>query len=248
MIRIYFISFVLVFLVDWLLIMATGQLTGHKNHWFRIVIGAMIGCVHAWICLKPGFSFLGNGFWRLIFLAVAGCIAFDFRWMQIGIFTVLNLALGGIVTSLCSGGALETVLSLVVIAVLGWLGMKGGHKFVKVCVPTEQGKVCFHAFRDSGNFLRDPLSGGMVLVASADIGCKLLQLDRDALANPVNTMLKKPGMRLIPYSSVGGKGFMLAKKFDKVMIDNHSADVVIAFSSVDIGKGKGFEALTGGAI
>ncbi len=247
MARTYLISLALVFLVDWLLILATGHLTGKKTLWIRTFLGALIGCIHAWMCLRPGFSFLGNGLWRLVILILAGCIAFDFGWIQTGVFVVLNLALGGLVSSMCSGGIWETVLSLVVISVLSILGTKGGKGIVKVCVPTPQGQFCFRAFRDSGNFLKDPVTGDGVLVASSDVGYRLLQLDRDALQNPINTMMRKPGLRLIPYSSVGGEGFLLAKKFENVLMDDRKVDVVIAFSPMEIGKGKGFQALAGGA-
>lgn len=248
MTRIYLISLALVFLVSWLLIMATGQLTGHEIHWFRMLFGALIGCMHGWMCLQPGFSFLGRGFWRLIVLVASGCVAFDFRWTQIGIFTVLNLALGGVASSLCSGGTVEIVMSMVVIALLSILGMKGGKRLVRVCVPTSGGYVCFSAFRDSGNFLKDPVSGGKVLVASSDIGCKLLNLSREELLNPVSTILHRPGLRLIPYSCVGGNGFLIAKKFENVMIDDRRQGILIAFSPMEIGKGKGFQALTGGVV
>ncbi len=67
------------------------------------------------------------------------------------------------------------------------------------------------ALRDTGNTLRDPLTGEQVLVAGADVGEKLLGLTAQQLRNPVETVAQSTlrGLRLIPYRGVGQPGGML---------------------------------------
>ena len=117
---------------------------------------------------------------------------------------------------------------------------------------THQGKrLKIAALYDTGNTLRDPISGERVLVAGADIGETLFGLERYQLENPVETMLCPPvkGLRLIPYCTVGNSGGMLlAIRCDHVRIDQWQGSALVAFSPEKIGKGDVYQVLTGGIV
>ena len=105
------------------------------------------------------------------------------------------------------------------------------------------------AFRDTGNGLRDPLTGERVLVAGAEMGQKLLGLSASQLSAPADTLAAglAPGMRLIPYRTVGQRGaMMLARRFKQVKIGSWQGSVLVAFAPESFGKNDGYQMLFGG--
>jgi hydrogenase maturation factor len=97
--------------------------------------------------------------------------------------------------------------------------------------------------------LRDPLTGERVLVAGADIGQKLLGLTAGQLSDPADTLAAglAPGMRLIPYRTVGQRGaMMLARRFKEVKIGSWQGSALVAFAPDCFGKNDGFQMLIGG--
>ena len=107
------------------------------------------------------------------------------------------------------------------------------------------------ALKDTGNTLRDPLTGEQILVAGADVGEKLLGLTSEQLRNPVQTVAgsKLRGLRLIPYHAVGQPGSMLlAVRFQNARIGNRCAQPLVAFAPEVIAKGEMYQMLTGGTV
>jgi hypothetical protein len=107
------------------------------------------------------------------------------------------------------------------------------------------------ALRDTGNGLRDPITGESVLVVSGGVGKKLVGLSQYEIQNPLETMVKSPlpGLRLIPYRSVGNPGGMLlALPVEHCVMNGKRRPTLVAFSAEGLGRGEVFEALTGGAI
>ena len=102
------------------------------------------------------------------------------------------------------------------------------------------------ALRDTGNSLRDPITGKPVLIVGADIAEKLTGLSPAALRDPVRTMGSLPGLRLIPYRTVGNTGFLLALRIPSVKIGNRQGSALVAFSPHILGSG--YQALTGGTV
>ena len=107
------------------------------------------------------------------------------------------------------------------------------------------------ALRDTGNTLRDPITGEQVLVAGADVAEKLLGLTGDQLAHPVETMASGviPGIHLVPYHAVGQPGgLMIAVRFSEAKIGNTYASPLVAFAPEVLARGEMYQVLTGGAI
>ena len=105
------------------------------------------------------------------------------------------------------------------------------------------------ALKDTGNTLRDPLTGEPVLVISASVAGRLTGLTEQQLKNPLETMAScfLPGLRLIPYHSIGNAGgFLLAKRFEDVVIAGKRKSTLVAFAAEGLGNGEIFQALTGG--
>ena len=105
--------------------------------------------------------------------------------------------------------------------------------------------------RDSGNTLRDPITGEQVLVVSGSVGQRLTGLTEHQLRHPLETLAQRPipGLRLIPYKAVGQTGgFLLGLRMEQVKVGQVVTDAVVAFTAEDFGRGEVYQALTGGAL
>ena len=245
------------FLVDDLLLMGTNRLSGFPAAPGRCALAALLGGVYSGACLLPGFSFLGNLLWRLVSLGLMGLAAFGMNrsaWKRSGLFLLLSLALGGAAVTLGRGE-----FSVLVLAAIGiWLlcriafgGTAVGREYVPVQLIWGERTASVLALRDTGNTLRDPITGEQVLVLSGDVARDLTGLTEQQLRSPLETLAQRPltGLRLIPYRAVGlSGGMLLGLRFDRVKIGSRETSAVVAFAPEGLGEGSMYQALTGGVI
>ena len=245
------------FLVDFLLLLGTNRLSGFPPDWGKAVLAAAIGGVYAGICILPGFHFLGNLLWRTVSLVLMGLTAFGWNRSAIqknAVFVLLSMALGGI----AAGSNRRDLPGLICCAVLLWplcrfgfRGQVGSREYVQAELCWGERCVRLLALKDTGNTLRDPLTGEQVLVCGADVGEELLGLDRMQFQHPVETIASGmiPGLRLIPYHAVGKPGgMMLAIRLKQVRIGERTLNPIVAFAPEEIGKREVYRMLTGGTI
>lgn len=238
-------------MVDWLLLLGVNRICDLPFRPVAVTLAAILGALHAGLSMTNGFSFLGGVFWRTVFLCVMGLFAFDFHIIPTARFVLISTALGGVVLSMGMGQPWETLLSAGILIVLCFFDRLNGQNKqgrVPVKILTPKGEVSIIALRDTGNCLLDPLTGKQVLVASASVGSKLLGITFDEICDPVSTVARYSGYRLMPYHTVGNSGLLLAKNFKNVTIAGKTGNVLIAFAPNEIGAGKGFQALTGGTV
>ena len=150
----------------------------------------------------------------------------------------------------------RTGMGMLILAAMGiWglcrIGFGGsvGQEYVPVEIRYGKRSVRLTALRDTGNALRDPMTGEQVLVIGAEVAGKLCDLSREQLLHPMETMLKYQGFRLIPFHTVGqAGGMLLAMRFSDVTVGNRRGSAIVAFAPEPIGRGDVYQALTGGAI
>jgi len=248
---------ILNFAVDFLLILATNRLTGFPPDAGRSALAAALGGIYGGACLLQSVSFLGSLFWRTVCLCLMASIAFGWNRSALqrsGVFVLLSMSLGGIAVGIGHGGLPLLILSAMLVWLLcciGFHGNVGNREYVKVRLYWEDREMQIIALKDTGNTLRDPLTGEQVLVAGADVGEKLLGLTAHQLQHPVETIaaLKLRGLRLIPYHAVGQAGSMLlAIRFQRAMIGSKRAQPLVAFAPELIAKGEMYQMLTGGVV
>lgn len=246
---------VLNFLVDFLLLLGTNRLSGFPAQGWHCAAAAMVGAVYSGACLLPGFRFLGNFLWRCVSLGLMSVMAFgwDAGALKRGsIFLLLSMAMGGIALSLGRGNILSLVLCgavCLVLSILSFGGQVGGRAYVPLKIDHEGHSVSLIALKDTGNTLRDPVTGEQVLIISPEAAGKLTGLSPEQLQHPMETLVFHPvsGLRLIPYRSVGNAGgFLLAKRFSEVTIGDRKQSALVAFAAEGLGKGEIYQALTGG--
>lgn len=245
------------FAVDLLLILGTNRLAGFPAGFLRAAGAAALGAVYAAACMVPRFSFLGSTFWRLVFLGMMGMLAFGLNksaWKRTGIFILLSMAMGGIALGLGSAEIPVLILSALGVWLLSRFcfgGRVGGREYVPITVKEGDQSVSVIALRDTGNTLRDPITGEQVLVLDSNAAARLLRLSEEQLRSPLETMMKNSGrgLRLIPYSAVGQPGGMLlAKRFENVRIGEKQGSALVAFAPDRIGVGQMYQALAGGSV
>lgn len=256
--RIYLDLLVLLnFLVDFLLLMGTNRLAGFQCSIQRTAAAALLGALYSGACLLPGFRFLGNLLWRIVCLALMAGIAFGWNRSTLrrgGVFILLSMALGGIAMSMNR----QDFPALMASAACVWLlchvafgDRIGQQEYVPLEIRYKNNCIRLLALRDTGNTLRDPVTGQQVLVISMDAAKRLTGLSELQIRSPLQTMLQHslPGLRLIPYQAVGQSGGMLlAMGFDDVKIASRRQKAVVAFDTGGLGKGEIHQALTGGCI
>ena len=243
------------FLVDFLLLLGTNRLCGYPARYLRSALAATIGGLYGGLCLLPGFRFLGNTLWRIVFLGVMSVVAFGFYKNAIrrgAIFTLLNMALGGVAIGIGANGFFTIVISALGVAficILGFPGKIGGASYVPVELSYGDCRLHLTALKDTGNSLTDPLTGRSVLVVGADVAQKLLGLTREQLAMPSEAIVSAglPGLRLIPYRTIGQTGGMLlGMRLQDVKIGNWKGSSLVAFAPEGLSEEGAYQALTGG--
>ncbi len=243
------------FLVDFLLLLGTNRLCGYPTGWGRAAIGAVVGGIYGGMCMVPGFSFLGNFLWRLISLLLIGFLCFGFSvsgFRRTLVFLLLSMALGGIASGIGSCGVWRALLGAAGLAALCFFGFQsclGSRTYLPVELKYGKKHIHLTALQDTGNSLRDPVTGRPVLVISRDAAVKITGLSATHLSNPVETLAQSvlPGLRLIPYSSVGQPaGLLLALRIPDVKIGKWKGSSLVAFSPNSLSKEGAYEALTGG--
>jgi len=255
-VRVYLdVVIVLNILVDLLLLLAANRLWGVPAKIGRCIAAAVLGGLYGGACLIPGFRFLGNTMWRLVFLGIMGVTAYG--WHRSGfrrcvLFVFLSMALGGIVQGMGEGSLSSLLLGLAVLCglcVFGFRGQELQQEFVEVELCAKDKKEKLLALRDTGNGLRDPITGQSVLVADAKAAETLFGLTRQQLRCPVETVAAAdvPGLRLIPYRAVGQSGGMLvAVRLEQVRIGSWRGSALVAFAPDGLGEDHTYRALTGG--
>lgn len=245
------------FAVDLLLLLGTNRLCGFPPGVGRSAAASALGAVYAGACMLPGMTFLGNLLWRVVFLGLMGMIAFGWNpsaRKRTGIFILLSMAMGGMALAMGREDLPVLILSALVICLLcrlGFGGQVGDRQYVPITVTEGDRSASVLALMDTGNTLRDPLTGEQVIILGPGEAQKLLHITREQLCDPMQTMLSHPGggFRLIPYRAVGQPaGMLLGKRFAKVKLGHHNIRAVIAFSPEEIGKGDVYQALMGGNV
>ena len=244
------------FLVDFLLLMGASRLCGQPPRWGRGALAAALGGIYGGTCLLPRFTFLGSTLWRVVCLALMGWIAYGFSRNAIrkcAVFLLLSMAMGGVAVGLEGGGFWSVAvgaLGVFLICSVGFRNKIGAMSYLPVELIHGDCHLRLTALQDTGNTLKDPITGASVLVVDADVAQKLTGLTKQQLTKPAEAILRAnlPGLRLIPYHTVGNpSGMLLGMRVQNVKIGNWQGSSVVAFAPQKLGNDGTYQALTGGA-
>ncbi len=241
---------VLAVFVNFLLLLGTNRLLGSPSSIIRALLAALVAGVYSALCILDGFSHFGSLFFRVVMLVILSLIAYGPRKYQMqkgAVFTLLHMALSWL--SLGAGGGVWTPLFSAsgILFLCSWCTPSQTQRFVPVELTYDKVTLKILALKDTGNCLKDPVTGRSVLVISPKITEKLTGLTQTQLQDPVGTMGAIPGLRLIPFTTVGNKnGLMLAMRFKKVKIGAWQGSALVAFAPEGL-ENTDYQGITGGA-
>lgn len=264
--------------MDYLVIAAAAKLSGISLRRGRYLLAAVFGGAYAVSVFLPGCGVFGSWPGKIAAGAVMAAIAFagERRLLRLTLLVfALSCALAGCVLALAlltdscvpmAGGVFYTdvdsrvlllsaggayVVLTVVFRTAARHGVRGELVPVRICLGNATAELT--ALCDTGNTLRDPVTGRPVLVAS----CRSLQLlwpvrlrrvlTEHSLRAPADLLellhLEEPELRfrLIPYSAVGvNGGLLLAFRSDWTEIGGTRYEgLPVAISPTELGTGYG---------
>lgn len=243
--RYYLLALGLCYGVNWMLLTVVRRVTDGGFQPVRDLLAALLGALYMSACTVPTLVFLQSLFWRLVSMACVSLAAFGWdraTWGRGFLFCLLQFAVEG------TGGE-NSFLWTVLICGGCWMVHTGQRRKnlyqpVKLCFGGKE--ICLTALRDTGHDLKDPITGQPVMVVDAQAACRLTGLSPQQLSTPVETMGAIPGLRLIPYKTVGSTGgFLLALP---VNVDRQRGRTLVAFAPNVLDESGKFQALIGGTV
>ena len=265
--------------VDYLLLSVSGRLLGMPRKRLRLLLSGAAGGIYAALSLLPGMGFLQGNLCRIFGAAMLCYGAFGQArgiLRQTAVLFLLAAAFSGVTLLLTEcfsapgaliGGTVYYPLSLGVLiltaggacGLMSWgLGrlMQHGGDIAQVELTVAGVTRQISALYDTGNTLKDPLSGCPVLVADWTLlrdSCPDLKIKSADLTAPEQLLERLhhayPQLhpRLLPYKTVSNAGGMLlAVTPEKILIQGRGERMLIAFSPVTVSDGGGYQALLGG--
>ncbi len=244
-------------LVDFLLLLSTNRLSGYPLGVKRCLLGAVIGGVYGGACLCPGLSFLQNWYWCIIALVGVTVVSFGWRPSAVrrgALFVMLSMTLGGFAAGLDRANIIPLILAggaIFLLCTVGFADSVRGIKYVNVELNWKGNRYPLVALVDTGNTLKDPISGSQVLVVAPAVATEVFRLTQKQLNDPIDTIQNAgiSGLRLIPYRAVGcPNGMLLGMCLDSVVVNGKVVGKMIAFSPEGFGNDCCYQALTGGIV
>lgn len=254
--KLIFVVGVFNFIVEFILLMAVDRLSGYSSsRWSKLFAASLIG-LYGGLCLTSQFSFLGAVPFRWSLLGLLGLFLY---WRggkmlpRLALMLLLNFGIDGFQRLADQNQLFSFAAAGVLVAFICVFCFRdsASQRYASVELVYEGNHVSLTALIDTGNTLRDPVTGEPVLIISHKAAYQLTGLTRQQLANPLETAEQAviPGLRLIPYHSVGKEnGMLLGLRLNGCKIAGKEKDLLVAFAPAGLGKEDSFQALAGGVL
>lgn len=265
--------FFLNFIIDYLLLLATGKICALPLVRIRMLLGALWGGAYAVLAvLLPGLFALAVV--KLVSGAGLALIAFGVSRRSVRavlVFFAVSAAFGGAVYAACSlggyptGGTLYIPVSLRVLVlsfalcyallslVFRHSGGRGGRCLRHVTVTLQGRQAQFTALNDTGNELTDPVTGCPVLVAESEALAPLFDSAEAVLlsGDPLSCFERLAALpelqgrlRLLPCSCVASAGtLLLCFRPDEVLIDGKKSPATVAVAQNSLSPDGAYQSL-----
>lgn len=277
--------------MNYIILFATGLIHRVKIKSWRIFVSSLIGGIYAVLTFAPALEIYSNFIFKILLSVIMIYIAFHpsnvkLLFKELIIFYLVSFAFGGcafallyfikpqdilvrngvltgtypIKIALLGGIVGFVIVNIAFKVVKGKLSKKD--MFCEVTIFIEEKQKTIKAFIDTGNLLKDPISGIPVIVVEVieleeiipkEIILHLNEIlegkDTDILANlPIKYMSK---FRIIPFSSLGKQnGLLLGFIADKVKIkteenEEELSDIIIGIYEKNLTKNGAYTGLVG---
>lgn len=267
--------------VNYLLLLSAAYLAGAPLRRGRFLLAAALGGLYAAASFAPALAFLRNAGMKAVLLAVMALTAFGARRQTVKLallFAAISAALAGTAMLaaqllrldplLLPGGVFyplraRAILFLAALCcglchlILSRVTAHSG-QLVPLTLRIGMRTVPLTALLDTGNTLKDPLTGESVLVVDGSIAAQLLPdagLSTASLADPAGLFASLSEQypfcrfRLIPYRAVGTvSGLLLAVRCEVSGKSGKPELKLVAFSPTPVSQTGEFDALIGGCL
>lgn len=267
--------------VNYLLLLSAAYLAGAPLRRGRFLLAAALGGLYAAASFVPALAFLRTAGMKAVLLAVMALTAFGARRQTVKLallFAAISAALAGAAMLaaqllrldplLLPGGVFyplraRAILFLAALCcglchlIFSRVTAHSG-QLVPLTLRIGMRTVPLTALLDTGNTLKDPLTGESVLVVDGSIAAQLLPdagLSTASLADPAGLFASLSEQypfcrfRLIPYRAVGTvSGLLLAVRCEVSGKSGKPELKLVAFSPTPVSQTGEFDALIGGCL
>lgn len=255
-------------IIDYVLLIVTARISGIRVGRWRVLIAAAGGGLYGVAASIWGSGFLDHPLMKLaagtvLVLAVFGSSGRLLRVLLV--FFGVSAAFAGAVIAAAGGASGEVSLSLLFFSFLLSCGLftfafrtigrrRVSDEIVDVEISLSGRTVRASALVDTGNALRDPLTGCGVTVCSLEAVSPLFDA---RVRGIISTRLDAPrtlsllgeagiySFFLVPYSSVGGEGLMLAFRPERVLVGGKEVKCAVAIAPDGFLRAAGHSAIVG---
>jgi len=264
-------------LINYLLLRGSAALGGCPVRLWRLAAAAVLGGLYAVAAVLPGLEGLQGLLFQGLCAGLMLLTAFGWKRNTVkqGLFFFgMSFAFSGVVLLavqlaepdfLLLGGrayyAVSTPALLLLAglsyglaaAVLSGCGTHTGGDLVPMTLVLEGRTAKIRALRDTGNTLRDPITGQSVLVVGSAVKGQLLpnwasDADPAEQISELSWLYPKLRFRLVPYRTVGVDHGLLPAVRCGLQIRKKQQTILVAFSPTEVSPEGRFEALWGGEI
>ena len=251
--------FLLNLVIDYLLLSCSAIVCGLRTKRLRYLAGALLGAGYAVASLLPGCGFLSSAPMKLVSALLMALAAYGGEKSLLRcalVFLSVSAAFGGFLYCITLAGGypafdLRTLLLafalcyLLLSLLFGYRVRRSDRQRVEVALSLGGRTVRFMALVDTGNELRDPISGAPVLLVCPHAVEPLFAGHEELLRrDPVSFLeeadrlpMLRGRVRLIPYSAVGVTGMLGAFRPEGVSVDGEARELMAAVSEKVWGDG-----------
>lgn len=252
-------------IMNYIILYATGLISKNKIYYFRIFLASLIGAIYSVLQYISTIKLFSNWIVKIVLAIVMVFIAFNPQnmkkmWKQVVFFYLTTFTFGGVATYLIyvlrpenivikNGSFVGTYVLKVIFlgAIVGTIILYVSFKLVKNKI-TKKDMVCkvriilnekekiLNAIVDTGNMLKEPITGNPVVVVEKNALYDLMPkeilnntesiLGGDFERIPENIKNEYiPRLKMIPFSSLGKQnGMLIGIKPEKVEIINEQTE------------------------
>lgn len=256
-------------LTDYLLCLCSARICGLKLKRLRYLGAAFLGALYSVLVFIPGLGFLSSPFMKLTAGLSMALIAYAGELKPLrctAVFFAVSAAFGGALWALKLSDVLKSgssrfsakilLSSFTLCYTLGCIIFRcrlksADRKTIAVKLEFSGLEAEFMALLDTGNSLRDPISGAPIMVVCPhalknifkEYSVLFEELSPVELLECSESIPKLKGkLRLIPYRALGVSGLLPVFRPDKLLIDGKENPEMLAAVSKSA-SGDGFEAL-----
>lgn len=230
-------------IVDYFLLSASAAILRVKLSVFRQLASAAVGAFSSLYIFAPDLGLFFDLVFRAVICAVMVLCAFGFRgakrfFRSAGVLFLVTCGFGGIMTAVWSvfrpkgmtvvnsvvyfnispavliGASVITYLLFVLLREI-FSGTSRLADRCEITVTAEEKSITMDAIVDTGNSIKDYLSGSEVIIADGEFVKTLLGSD-----NPVTDIRLKKRYRILPLSTVSGGGTLDGFRCDSAVISD----------------------------